>query len=301
MNRWEKQKREISSYNIFNSSVKRRHDSEGLHNFGYKIVGDFLHLHDGRNEVVVEPDVLLYNGQNVLFVEIKSGENINSSDIEQMQKYTELGREAVENFLKDTQITQQGLQPREFDTIDHCIVFYKDFIRKCRTKWDSCRERLEELKEVSPVLTQKRGSKLTLNGGSVNDPDLESILNRGVDIPKATDTVIYLPENVEPESLSYSIANDIVINNLQNDKYTLTASDVRNFYGRREIPLSKVNQSFQFLKKIGACRAQSDGSYLFHRRNISEIMAVEEKLRRKPVKEYLDDGDEAQAGLGDFS
>lgn len=299
MSLWDRQKREIDSYNLFNSGIKRRHDTSGFQDHGFKLVGNFLKVPDHRNEVVVDPDFTLYDGEVVLFVEIKSGQNINDRHIEQMNDYNKLGREAVEEFLKDTEITDLDLQPREFSTFDHCIVYYENFIQKCRDEWEGCREKLEELQEVAPVVTQKRGSRLKHDCGSFNSSSLESLLREDIELPKATDKVIYLTENVEHECLSYSICHDIVLNNLKDDFYEISPSDVRNFYGRN-IPLGKINRCFEFLEHIGVCTSISSGGFRFSDGNIRSIFNIESKLREKSVEDHLDDVDDEQSGLDEF-
>lgn len=299
MGLWERQKREIDSYNLFNSAIKRRHDTSGLHEHGYKLVGNFLRVPDHRNEVVVDPDCTLYDGDVVLFIEIKSGENINEGHISQMDEYNTLGREAVEEFLKDTKITSQGLQPQGFDTFDHCIVYYEDFIQKCKEEWQGCREMLEELKDVSPIVTQMRGSTLKHDCGSFNSDTLESLLGEGIELPQATDKQIYLTENVEHECLSYSICHDIVLNNLKGRHYEISPSDVRNFYGRN-IPLGKIKRCFQFLEHIEACTSSSNGGYRFSESNISNIIDIGSKLKEKSVEEHLEEVDDDQSDLTDF-
>ena len=81
---WSRQKRELDSYNTFFSAIKGEVTGQGFHDLGYRLVGRFLHVPDSRNDVEPSPDFLLYNGESLLLVEIKSGENIANRDIEQM-------------------------------------------------------------------------------------------------------------------------------------------------------------------------------------------------------------------------
>lgn len=207
----------------------------------------------------------------------------------------------MEDFLHDTEITEEDIEPSTVETFDHCIVFYENFVNKCRNKWQSCRDALNDLEKVTPIMTMGRDSQLRLDAGNFESDDLNRILNNGISLPKIPEKTIYLPENVELEALSFSICNDIVMNNLKGGRHELTPSDVRNFYGRREIPLRKVKQALTFLNHVGACREQPDGSYEFSVHDIKQIAAVENKLRQQPVDEYLDNTDDNQAGLGDFT
>jgi hypothetical protein len=270
-----------------------------LYDHGYGLVGTFLQVDEAKADVTPEPDFTLYDGELLLFAEVKSGYNINQSDLDQMSEYNELDLEDIENFLDNVDLTEHSKSSVE--AFEHCIVYFDDFIEKCREDWDNCADALEDMESRTAVLTQERDEKLTLEGGDINDGTLSQLLESGISLPPATDKTIYLTENIEPESLSYSICNDIVLNNLQTGEFVLTPSNVRSFYGR-EMSIGKVRQCLEFLTEIDACRRvpDSDNEYRFTANNVSRIVEIEEKLRKKSVNEYLNDIDEVQTGIDEF-
>lgn len=85
MEDWKRQKQEIDSYNLFYSAITHRSTTKGFIDFGYRLVGQFVQIDDHRNDLHPSPDFTLYDGESVLLVELKSGENINPSDINQME------------------------------------------------------------------------------------------------------------------------------------------------------------------------------------------------------------------------
>lgn len=299
MSGWERQKREIFSYNLFHSGIKWRHNTNGLRNHGFGLVGVFMRISEAKADVYPEPDFTLYDGETLLFVEIKSGNNINESDIRQMSEYSRLDLEDVENFLDNTQLSTYSSDTVE--SFEHCIIYFEDFIENCRDKWKNCKKQLEKLESETVVLTQQRGEALEISGGSFDDPDLNSIFGAGIDLPPATDKTIYLTENIEHEALSYSICNDLAINNLQDGEFTVTPTKIRSFYGR-EMSIVKVTKCLDFLNEIGACRMVPDeeNKYRFDRADINEIVGVGDYLQEKSVEEYLDERDDEQSGLDDF-
>lgn len=298
METWERQRQEIDSYNLFYSAIEHKHKKEGLINHGFRLIGPFVEIPDPWNNVNVEPDFVLFDGASLLLSEIKSGENINEPDIEQMKRYTELGREAVEDFLKDTPVAENNLDVTNVETIDYVIVYYADFIQKCRDEWPNCADALAKMETVTPVLTQIPGGKLKLESGSLSSDKLHNLLSDGIPLPTRTQKRVYLTENIEPECLAFSICYDIVLNNIGADRCELTVSEIRDYYGRR-IPIADIEEVFEFLKAVNACREESNGTYVFTRNNISRIMRIESMISERPVAEYLDDDDE-QSGLEDF-
>lgn len=300
MSKWDRQKSEIYSYNLFYAAIKSRHNTTGLAEHGYNLVGSFMQIPGSSDDPTPGPDFTLFHEGTILFVEIKAGENINVGHIKQMKEYNRLGLESVENFAMQTELADQYSRD-DIEAFEHCIIYNEEFIEECKSEYPNCRERLDELSEYSPVLTQDRGSSLLIDQGSFKSNEYDQRFSEGVPLPQATDKVIYLPENIELEALSYSISHDIVLNNLNGGSFEITPSEVQSFHGRRDIRLDKIKLSLEFLENMGACREQSDGSYLFHQNNLTEIFDVEELLREKPVTDYLGEIDEDQSGLGDFT
>lgn len=299
MSEWPRQKDEIYSYNLFHAAIKSRHNTTGLSSRGFGLVGTFMRIPGGQEDPTPDPDFTLFKDGVLLFVEIKAGENINNSHIDQMREYRELGLEAVEEFAMQTDLAERYNRD-DIVGFEHCIVYGEEFIEECKQEYKNCRETLEELAEYTPVLTQQRGSTLQIDSGSFSRDEYNERFSNGIQLPKATDKVIYLPENVELEALSYSITHDIVLNNLNGESFEATASEIQNFHGRRDVRLRKIKQSLQFLSYVEACHRQSDGSYLFRRDDLGDILGIEDLLREKRVEDHLEEADGEQAGLQEF-
>jgi hypothetical protein len=297
---WSRQKRELDSYNTFFSAIKGEVTGQGLHNLGYRLVGRFLHVPDSRNDVEPSPDFLLYNGETLLLVEVKSGENIATRDIEQMEDSNALSIEAAQNYLNNTEIRSRGLNPDELRHVQPCIVYYEDFIEEECKPYDGCVESLNELSGEAAVLTQDKGSDLRLESGEVADPSLEASLNDGIQLPQIPDKNVYLTEGVEKECLAFSICHDCVMNNMGKGRIRITAADVTEFYANREIPLHRVSSVLSFLDEVGACRRRDEGEYEFTAAHMSNIMEVEEQLRERNVDEWLGEEAPGQSSIHDF-
>jgi len=296
---WERQKRELDSYNTFFAVIKGEITGEGLRDLDFRYVGRFLSIPDHRKGLEVEPDFVLYNGSTLLLVEVKSGSNIDDRTIQQMQDCDELSIEAAQEYLKDVEWTEPELDPNDLDTIQPCVVYYEEFVEECKDH-QPCVEALNEVKEYAAVLTQQKGERLQLEGGRVGDEEFGDVVSDGFPLPEAPDKNVYLTEGVEPECLAFSVCLDCVVNNMGQGRLTLSPSGVRNRYQNRELPMDRVRTVLRFLDEVGACRKTDDGEYEFTQAHLSTIVSIQEKLAEKPVSEWLDEDSDDQAGLDDF-
>ena len=296
---WERQKRELDSYNTFFAAIKGEITGEGFRDLGYRFVGRFLSIPDRRNNIEVEPDFVLFDGTTLLTVEVKSGTNIDTRTIEQLQDCTELSIEAAQSYLTDVEWNNPEFDPKELERIQPCIVYYDEFIDDCKTH-PSCADALNELKDYAMVLTQQKGGLLKFEGGLVVENVLKDALTEGFELPEAPDKNVYLTEGIEPECLAFSICQDCVVNNMGQGRLTLSASGVRERYQNREIPMNRVQTVLRFLEEMGACRETDSGEYEFTQAHLSTIFSVQEKLATKPVSEWLDGESNGQAELDDF-
>lgn len=297
---WARQKRELDSYNTFFSAIKGEVTGQGFHELGYRLVGRFLRIPDPRAGVEPSPDFLLYNGETLLLVEVKSGENISKRDIKQMKDSNVLSIESTQNYLDDTEIRSHGLDPDDLRYIQPCVVYYEDFIENECKPHEGCVESLNALAEEAAVLTQDKGSELKLESGDIFDPSLEAPIIEGIDLPQIPDKNVYLTEAVEKECLAFSICHDCVLNNMGKGRIKITAADVSEFYANRAIPFQRVSSALAFLANVGACRSLEEGVYEFTTAHISNIMKVEHHLRERNVDEWLGDDKPGQSSLQDF-
>ncbi|RDZ50450.1 hypothetical protein C5C07_19195 [Haloferax sp. Atlit-4N] len=298
---WVKQQREVDSYNLFFSSFDGLSGAESLYDLGYRLVGSFVTIRDTRQQLIAEPDFVLFNGETALLVEVKSGENINERDKQQMERCNGISYETIVDFLRDAEFNDRGLDPNELNNVESVIVYYTDFIEDCRSS-TGCSSALDDLKQHSAVLSQQKGESLTLAEGTLEDNELKTLLRNGIRLPMLVDKKVYLTENTNREILAYSIAHDLVLNNLgKDDRLSITPSDVIERYRHREVPLEKVTDALQFLEKIGGCQQNSAGSYQFDRHRVGKLMQVQSKLEDARVAEFLESGQtKGQSSLEDF-
>ncbi|WP_042663220.1 hypothetical protein [Haloferax sp. ATB1] len=297
---WVKQQREVDSYNLFFSSFDGLSGHEALSDLGYRLVGNFVTVADSRRQIETEPDFVLFDGETALLIEIKSGTNINTRDIQQMERCNELSYESVVDFLRDAEFEAQ-LDPNELSSVEPVIVYYSDFLDECRTS-PGCLDALNELSQYCTVLSQGKGEVLKIEEGGFENSELDSLLREGIQLPKLVDKKIYLTENANREILAYSIAHDLVLNNLgKNDRISISPSDVMERYRHREIPLEKVRDALRFLEKIGGCRQNADGEFVFGTHHLGNLLQVQAKLEQTRVKDYLDGEEANQMSLGEFA
>lgn len=297
---WSRQRRELDSYNTFFSALKGEVADQGFHELGYRLVGRFLHIPDTRTGVDPNPDFVLYNGETLLLVEVKSGENISKRHLEQMQESNALSIEAAQDYLKDTDFDSETLEEEDLRHIQPCIVYYEDFIEEECKPYEECVESLAEVAEEAAVLTQDKGSHLQLEAGEVVDSSLEATLNEGIRLPQLPDKNVYLTEGAEKECLAFSICHDCVLNGMGKGRIAISASDVSEFYANREIPLQRVASVLGFLDDVGACRRRDDGEYEFTSAHVSNIMEVEKHLRERNVDEWIGEESPSQTSLEEF-
>lgn len=284
---WNKQRREVDSYNVFFSAFKGTNSSDGLRDLGYKQVGYFLEVEDTRQGVECEPDMMFYDGTNLLLVEIKSGRNVTPRATTQMERCDTLSIESASDFLSDAEVDAMGLDPNDLTNIEPVIVYYEDVMEECLES-EGCRDELDNLSEHGSVLSQSKGGEVTAVKDSFESLTLSEIFSDGIELPALPETKFYLTENVNREILAYSIAHDAVLPNLSREsRITISPEDVIDRYRHRQIPLDKLADSLRFLSEIGACAGNGDGTYTFSKSRVSNLMSVESKLRQTRVLDFI--------------
>lgn len=299
---WNKQQREVDSYNVFFSSFKGESSTSGLFDLNYRLVGSFMTVPDNREGIEVEPDMVLFNGETLLLTEIKSGTNINQRDIKQMEKCNQVSIEAAIEFLSDAEIESSGLDHNDLTNIEPIIVYWSGFIEECRDS-PGCQGALSDLSEHCTILSQEKGGQLQIEESNITDTELEETLSDGLKLPTLPETNFYLTENVNREILAYSIAHDCVLPNLKRDsRIELAREDVIERYRHREIPLSKLDDALKFLEGIGGCSQVSDGVYRFEKARLSNLLSVTSQLEETRVLDYIGtEEEESQTSLEEFS
>jgi hypothetical protein len=300
--KWEKQKREVDSYNVFFSAFKGNTDGKSLFDLDYRLAGMFVEIEDPRNDVEVEPDFVLFNGATLLLVEIKSGRNINRRDIKQMESSKDLSPEAAIEWLRDAEPQQVGYDPNGLNNIESAIVYYRDFIEDCRDS-PGCSNALDEIAQHCTVLSQRKGGKLMAEREQINDAELRDLLVEGISVPTLVDKHVYLTENINREILAYAVVHDGILNSIGKDKEIAVApDDIIERFRHRQISRGKLNDALVFLRQVGAC-VKVSGEYVFRRSNMADIMSVPERLTETTVREFLsqEEAAEGQRTLTGFS
>lgn len=297
MKEWERQKKEIESYNTFFSAIVGRAAGKGLIDIGFVEIGKFVQISDPRNNIESEPDFVLYDGGTLLLVEVKSGNNIEERHIDQVKEYNKISIEAAEEFLKDADAKQKGFDDLAVEKIEGCIVYPHSCIEQCEMS-EECMNLLEELSNQAAILTQDRDSELKLEKGGFETNELTDILSSGIETPINPKKEVLLTEGIEVECLSVSICIDNVASRLNNGEVKMTPGEISNLYSQRKTELSDIRAALEFLRQIGAC-VKPESEYIFRKSFLSEIMKVSEVLQENDVREYVEDQD-GQKGLDQF-
>lgn len=288
---WERQKQEINSYNTFYSTITGRAADNSFTDKDYILVNVFPTIPDERQGLEVQPDFLLYDGNRLIMVEIKSGSNIEPRHVEQMRDFSNLTIEAAESYIKETETVRESPFEGTVNEIIPLISYEgidEEFIEKCRHKWPDCKERLESLESEAPILTQTRNEELKVAAGSFESDDIQRWFEQGIKIPQNPKKELFLTEGMELESLAIAVCS-IWGQRSANEKIEISITDVRSYFDQRTIKPGRVRKVFHFLDTIGACELQEQSVPIaeFSEENMSVILNIEQKVSEKSVDEWL--------------
>lgn len=304
-NYWERQEREIQSYNVFFSALTARADPP-LTRHGFESPVSFPEIEGQRENVKAHPDFLLYDGEVCLLVEVKQGDNIEDDHIEQIEECNKVTIERAETYLKDAEIQDKTSYDGDVSRVETCISYAgldEDYIEKCRQEWDNCREQLEALEEKTAILGQQKGGSLRLLAGEFDDPTLQSIFERGIQLPETPKKEFTITEAWEKESLAVAICQNWG-HGAASGPVEVTPTDIRSHFApRHAIPLGRIKRVLYFLSEIGACDDVSENDqeyvYEFTVDHMGEILSVVEIVRDQPVEGHLQE--EGQMDLNSFT
>lgn len=299
---WERQRREIDSYNVFYSAFHGVNGGPTLKDLGFRRPLRFPKINIRGQSKDAEPDIAVYNGSTLLLAEVKSGGNVGERAVKQMQRCASVTIEDAEDYLKDSKMSEYGLDPNGLSTIDPCIVFFEDQFH-ADIEGDPYDE--EDLKSITddldcPILTQNRDERLAIERGSFEATELDSFLTTGVPLPKIPPQTVFLNEGIEKESLAVSICFDHVLRDLKNGRIVLTPETVEDIYPMRAVDYRDVQDVLQFLSEVGACRESEDGEYVFEQAHKANIFQVKDIVSEQRVDDFLDDTEDNYS-LDEFS
>lgn len=310
---WERQRKELRAYNTFYSAFTGRASDISFSDKGFYIRGLFVTIPSIEGEDV-DADFVLYDGDTVLIAEIKSGNNFNEGDIDQMRRASNLSIEAAEKFLDNNATSQETPYEGLVERVEPCIVYsgiHEAYVANCRENWPDCRSNLEQLEALSPVLAQGRGGTLRVVAGEFENRALDRWLNNGIDLPKNPKTEFFLTDGMERESIGAAICGVWGQRAVKgSEEVTVTLSDVRSHFDYRPLPIERVAETLRILDHIGACERndekRSDRCYVFKPNYMETVLNIGSIFDKKSAEQYLDEvggrhvSDE-QSGLGEFS
>jgi len=290
---WERQEKEIESYNTFFSALSPRQD-DTLASHGFELPVTFPPIGKARGRTV-HPDFILYDGDCCILVEVKQGSNFNDDHVEQMAACSQLTISTLEDYLKDSEVRDKTSYNGYVSNIETCIIYQgidEKYIENCRTEWGDCRESLEKLTEVTPVLAQGKGEPVRTVAGSFDSERIDSIFSSGVPTSQNPSKEFYLTETTEKESLAVAISlhwgQQAVKGPIE-----LTATDIRNHFApRHALGVQKVRRVLQYLVEVDACNElpdEDDNDYEFTVENIDQVLSIAEIVRENPVEDTLQD------------
>jgi len=294
---WERQQREIESYNIFYSAFHGIDGGPTLKTLGFRNPYRFPQIPIRNRNKPAEPDVAIFNGEVLLLVEIKSGKNCNKSHLEQMEHCDSVTIEDGINWLKNAQVTRYGMDHNDLENIEPAIVYDKSRYEEEIEPYAD--DRLDDIASYSPILSQSKGGKLSIERGSFGENALDSFFADGVPLPEVPPPTIYLTEGLERESLAVSICLDHVIRELKHGRVELSPTDVEDIYPRRAVELDDIVHVLDFLDEVGACRFDNE-KYVFeqgHQRNFLDVKRIVSEER---VDDYMDFSSDQEPTLDDF-
>ncbi|GAA0476537.1 hypothetical protein MUK72_01295 [Halococcus dombrowskii] len=296
---WERQRREIDSYNLFYSSFSGVKQNRSLIDLGFKAPNRFPKVPIRGVAEAAEPDFMSFNGSTVLLAEIKSGSNLPDSYIRQMERCEKITIEDAEEYFVDSNyFDDRGFARGDISNVEVCIVFDKDRYENRVDAYNSAK--LDEMQSYCTVLSQSRGGVLQIERGGFDNAELESLLKGGISLPSSPPTTVFLGEEVEKESLAVSICYDKVMPDLKHGSVELSVSEIRDFYPKRSVSVQDIIDVLTFLNGISACTQISERKYRFREDHQKNIFGVKSSVSKQQVDEYLHENNKNQSSIGDF-
>jgi hypothetical protein len=298
-NHWERQRREIDSYNLFYSSFPGVSGEQGLSDLDFKLPIRFPEVPIRGRTKDAEPDFMSFNGSTLLLAEVKSGSNLPDSYIRQMERCNAVTIEDAEEYLRDSDyFDDQGFTRGDISSIESYVIFNKERYDDRVSRHNS--GELEELESYCEILSQSRGSMLKTERGEPDGTELRSMLDNGISLPKSPSSTVFLGEEIEKESLAVSICYDQIIPDLKHGPLELSASDIRGLYPNRSVSIQDIVDVMRFLDQINACSQISDRKYRFDDGNRRNAFGVKDIVSKQRVDEYLENIHDNQSGIDDF-
>lgn len=302
METWDIQQYHLETHNLFYSALFGERDT-GLVDIGYRVVGEFSELEDRRNDTRVQPSYTVFNGETVVFFDFLEPGYITNEEIQRIANYNRVGLEAVQNHLRKLDMSEPDLDYKDVEKFDHCVICRSEQLAQQRSGSAEKRKYLDQLKQESDVAYVEAGGVLTLTeaNGSIRAGDMNNLLEEGIRVPEKVSHTINLPRSIKNECLAIAICEEIVLgSDLRGGGIELDYADIGNYFGRA-ITYDKLDDVFEFLRSIGACRKR-DGRFAFTKYTLPQVMAARSKLENTTVQTYLSEaaGTSDQRSLDEY-
>lgn len=289
METWDIQEYHLETHDLFYSALFGEID-HGLVDLGYQLVGEFSELEDPRSDTVIQPCYTIFDGSSVVFFDLLEPGTITDDAVGRIASYNQVGREAVENHLENLEVSDPALDHSDVDTFDHCVVCRSEQLAQQRSGSSDDRQRLNRLEQESDIAYIEQGDALQMENtdGSLRVRDVNDHLEDGISIPENAPHSVYLPRNIQDESLAIAICEEIVFgSDLRDGGIVLQQQDVRNHFGR-SISFDRLDDVFEFIRDIGGCR-RSNGGYRFTEYTLPQAFEVRSKLESATLERYISD------------
>lgn len=292
----ERQFTEVNAYNLFLSAVSPR-ANPSLAEHGWRVPMTFYKINDPYEDVVANPDFILYDGDICLLVEVKSGNNIEERHIHQIERCNAVSINGIEDEFETAEVVEDLPYDGTVRDIESCIIYQdidEDWVSDCRNEWDDCQEMLEQLEAKAPILTQDYGGTLRRVAGQFESGRLQRRFNEGVELPANPKEEIMLTEQMEKEVLAVAICGTWGEQAMDHeDSVQTNINEIRDHFSPRfNVPPQKVNRVLYYLTEIGACDHVEDLTYEFDYTHLDEILTIKETVRNERVESVLNDVDE---------
>lgn len=303
----QRQRREVNAYNVFYSSVTNRADP-CLTDRGVRVPLVFPRIEDHREGLTAEPDFVLYDGESVVLVEIKSGNNVERRHVEQLRRNDAADIRTAERALDDAQVREVTEHEGEVFAVETAIVYQdldEEYVSEAEAASAQFSSLLADLTEHGVVMTQGRGAALRPLAGEFDGTGtVQRLLSAGVTLPQNPPDQVVLTENMGHEILAVAVADIWGESALDSDDgVTVSRNEVRDYFApRHNVPLDDLTLVFDFLVEHGACDCvdPDEHRYEFRREHVEQVLTVEPTVMDQTVEEYLH-GSEQSTLFDDYS
>jgi hypothetical protein len=292
---WERQKGEIDAYNAFLSTYQSRCSYHGFSERGYRLTNFFPTLDNRYTNDTIEPDFSLYDGETLILVEVKQGNNIEPRDVKQAEKLDNVTIDAAEEYMDNVDVERFGLSGDVYSV--EPLVYYDGmdsaYIEQCRNEWENCREQLVKLENHCPILGREGDRRLQLLAGTFNSEEITEWLSYGIKMSETPRVTVSMTDSLEIESVAVSICN-IWGQRAVSEPIQVGIRQLRGHFNYRSLEPGRVQNAFRLIDELGAGEHIEKRKLEFKPEHMPNILNIETL-----VSQRSGDGSR-EGGLDDF-